>query len=111
MRSAERVLHRLGRIRVRKDEAQVATCARGRLSALGRLGDGLLCLTRQPRWRDVERLLEIRSVERVGFVEKRQGGQHALDQEPLQGDFETWDELFDQQLMGARIVSIKRSVA
>ena len=66
-------------------------------------------LARQPRRSDVERLLEVRPIQRVRFVKNRERGQRPVDQQAFQGDFDARNELFNKQLMCPRIVGIQSS--
>src|SRR5919108_4044457 len=68
----------------------------GYLSRTGR--DLVLYRGREARWRDVDRLLKKRAVQRVGLVEERQHAQLAVGDEALQGHLSPWDEAFDEDL-------------
>ncbi len=63
--------------------------------------DGGLRLLGEPRGRDVDRLLEERSVQRIRLVEQREGVQLAADQQPLERHFRARDEFFHEDPVGA----------
>src|SRR5207253_7134114 len=78
-----------------------------RRRALHGLGDLQLARAGQTRGRDVNGFLEVGAVERIGLVEQRQRRQCAVDEQALQGHFETRNELLDQDLAGAGIVRLE----
>src|SRR5262245_47267186 len=63
----------------------------------GALGDRGLRLGRQSRGGHIDRLLEERTIERIGLVEQRQHLQIAVVQQPLECYLEAWNELLDQE--------------
>ena len=65
-------------------------------------GDRGLASGRQARGRHVERLLEVRPVERVGLVEERQHVELSRHQEPLQRHLAPGNEVLDQHLVAPR---------
>src|SRR6266581_3995913 len=62
----------------------------------GRLRDLLLDARRQAGRRDVDRLLEERTIQRVRLVEQGEHLEAGGEQDPFQGDLDAGHELFDQ---------------
>ena len=63
----------------------------------GAAGNSPLLLFRQPRRRHVNRFFEIRPVQRVGLVEKREDPQAASFDQPFERDFGAGNKALDQE--------------
>jgi hypothetical protein len=64
----------------------------------GARGDLVLNRCGQTRWRDVNRLLKERTIQRIGFIEEGEHMQLTVCQESLKGDFSPRDKAFDEDL-------------
>ena len=70
---------------------------------LGAVDDAVVSLIRQAGRRDVNRLLEIRALERVGLVENRENAQLAPGEQCFDGNFRAGNVALDEQAVGFRL--------